>query len=565
MKRKLWGPLLCGVLLCSLFLLRVPAAAEGGTFGDGSWSWSLDGEGCLTIEGSGEMPNFSLGSRPWESHSGSIRSVKVSDGVTSIGEAAFSGCANLALTELPGGVTSIGVGAFQGCTGLREITLPESLRSVGDMAFRVCTGLTAVTFTGETAPGLGRDIFQECNELTMVCYPAGAPSYDATWVTRLGLNKTVPALPAYPVTVTSKGRGAAAAVPTFSPEGRDVLLTAEPESGWRLREWRVVSGNVMVSEGKFTMPDGAVEITAVFEELPAPPVHVHSWSQDWSVDAESHWHACGGCSQRRDMEAHTPGEWVTDREATYTEEGRRHRACTVCGYVLETEAVPTLPRPSGPDRDSGGGEDRDEGGFPPLTPRAEGGGVTVSPSRPEKGDTVTVRLRPRDGYETEGVSVTGPDGSALEVRENGNDGFTVTQPEGRVTVRASFRPVREPERTEEAGPFRDVRPGDWCFEAVRFVRENGLMDGYSDGRFGPDETLSRAQLAQILYNKEGRPEPGGEAAFSDVAADDWGAPAVRWAAGRGVAGGYGDGRLNPRGQATRAQAASMLKRFVELG
>lgn len=326
------------------------------------------------------------------------------------------------------------------------------------------------------------------------------------------------------------------------------------------------------------------------------------------------------------MEAHTPGEWVTDREATYTEEGRRHRACTVCGYVLETEAVPTLPRPSGPDRDSGGREDRDEGGFPPLTPRAEGGGVTVSPSRPEKGDTVTVRLRPRDGYETEGVSVTGPDGSALEVRENGNGGFTFTQPEGRVTVRASFRPVREPEEPEEPGPFRDVRPGDWCFEAVRFVRENGLMDGYSDGRFGPDETLSRAQLAQILYNKEGRPEPGSEAAFSDVAADAWCAPAVRWAAGRGVAGGYddgrfrpdapvtreqlaamlwryagspaasgepdfadgdetgayareavawaaetgvisgyGDGRLNPRGQATRAQAASMLKRFVELG
>lgn len=371
------------------------------------------------------------------------------------------------------------------------------------------------------------------------------------------------------------------------------------------------------------MPGEAVEIRAVFEELPAPPVHVHSWSPDWSADAESHWHACGGCSQRRDMEAHTPGEWVTDREATYTEEGRRHRACTVCGCVLETEAVPTLPRPSGPDRDSGGGEDRDEGGFPPLTPRAEGGGVTVSPSRPEKGDTVTVRLRPRDGYETEGVSVTGPDGNALEVRENGNGGFTFTQPEGRVTVRASFRPVREP---EEAGPFRDVRPGDWCFEAVRFVRENGLMDGYSDGRFGPDETLSRAQLAQILYNKEGRPEPGGEAAFSDVAADAWCAPAVRWAAGRGVAGGYsdgrfrpdapvtreqlaamlwryagspaasgepdfadgdetgayareavawaaetgvisgyGDGRLNPRGQATRAQAASMLKRFVELG
>lgn len=558
MKRKLWGPLLCGVLLCSLFLLRVPAAAEdvGGTFGDnGSWSWSLDGEDCLTIEGSGEMPNFSLGSRPWEEHSDSIRSVKVSDGVTSIGDyafascrdlalaelpsglrtigqaaffrcgdltltvlpdgvtsigdwafaycaelaltelpdgvtsiginafdscgdlaltelpsgltaigrAAFSGCGNLALTELPSGLCTIGDFAFSGCTSLALRELPSGLTSIGNCAFRSCAGLTAVTFTGETAPKLGRDIFFECNKLTMVCYPAGAPSYDAVWVMHLGLHKTVPALSAYPVTVTPEGRGAASADFVLAPVGQTVTLTAEPESGWRLREWQVVPDGVMVSEGQFTMPDGAVKITAVFEELPAPPVHVHSWSPDWSVDGESHWHACGGCSQRRDMEAHTPGEWVTDREATYTEEGRRHRACTVCGYVLETEAVPALPRPSGPDRDSGGGEDRDEGGFPPLTPRAEGGGVTVSPSRPEKGDTVTVRLRPRDGYEAEGVSVTGPDGSALEVRENGNGGFTFTQPEGRVTVRASFRPVREPEEPEEAGPFRDVRPGDWCF------------------------------------------------------------------------------------------------------
>lgn len=380
-------------------------------------------------------------------------------GVTSIGKRAFYDCTGLTLSALPSGVTSIGEAAFFGCTGLTEITLPESLESVEFWAFYACTNLTAVTFTGETAPTLGHryDVFRNCPKLTAVYYPAGARGYDDnTWVEQLGLSQSVEIVPGYSVTVSASGRGAASADFVLAPVGQTVTLTAEPESGWRLREWRVDPDSVTVSEDRFTMPGEAVEITAVFEELPAPPpVHVHSWSQDWSVDAESHWHACGGCSQRRDAAAHTPGEWVTDREATCTEEGRRHRACTVCGYVLETEAVPTLPRPSGPDRDSGGREDRDEGGFPP---RAEGGGVTVSPSRPEKGDTVTVRLRPKDGYETEGVSVTGPDGSALEVRENGNGGFTVTQPEGRVTVRASFRPVREPEEPEEAGPFRDVRP-----------------------------------------------------------------------------------------------------------
>ena len=64
-------------------------------------------------------------------------------------------------------------------------------------------------------------------------------------------------------------------------------------------------------------------------------------------------------------------------------------------------------------------------------------------------------------------------------------------------------------------PFSDVSEGDWYYEAVRFVQENGLMNGYSDGRFGANDTLSRAQLAQILFKKEGRPAVSG-GGFNDV-------------------------------------------------
>ena len=60
----------------------------------------------------------------------------------------------------------------------------------------------------------------------------------------------------------------------------------------------------------------------------------------------------------------------------------------------------------------------------------------------------------------------------------------------------AYQPIDRPWNN----PFSDVSEGDWYYEAVRFVHERGLMNGYSDGRFGPNDTLSRAQLAQILFN-----------------------------------------------------------------
>ena len=110
-------------------------------------------------------------------------------------------------------------------------------------------------------------------------------------------------------------------------------------------------------------------------------------------------------------------------------------------------------------------------------------------------------------------------------------------------------------------PFADVSEGSWYYEAVRFVQENGLMNGYSDGRFGADDTLSRAQLAQILFNREGRPGSDYLLDFSDVAGGAWYAEAVRWAAGQGIVGGYGNGTFRPNDPITREQLAVMLWRY----
>ena len=70
-------------------------------------------------------------------------------------------------------------------------------------------------------------------------------------------------------------------------------------------------------------------------------LHVHT-AGDWSSDADNHWHVCTDCTETFDLAAHTASDWITDKEATATEEGHRHKECTVCGRVLEEEDIETL-------------------------------------------------------------------------------------------------------------------------------------------------------------------------------------------------------------------------------
>jgi hypothetical protein len=97
---------------------------------------------------------------------------------------------------------------------------------------------------------------------------------------------------------------------------------------------------------------------------------------------------------------------------------------------------------------------------------------------------------------------------------------------------------------------------------VDFVLNEGLMEGMSDGTFQPDGTLTRAMLVQILYNKAGRPEvTAQEAPFTDVSLDAWYADAIVWGESTGVIEGYGDGTFGPEDYVTREQMAAMFWRY----
>lgn len=249
------------------------------------------------------------------------------------------------------------------------------------------------------------------------------------------------------------------------------------------------------------------------------------------------------------------GEVSTSASYTFTVTADR----TLVAVFEQDSVTPPDPGHTG----GGGGGIYVPPTYPPTVERpGEGGGTpSVTPSSPRQGDTVTVTPKPDEGYEVGKVTVTDQNGRPVEVTQKPDGAYTFTQPGGKVTIEVTYQPIDRPWNN----PFADVSEGDWYYEAVRFVQEQGLMDGYDDGQFKPGNDLSRAQLAQILFNKEGRPAAtGAELRFDDAdKISSYALEAMRWAVENGVLGGHDDGRLDPKGEATRAQAAQMLKNFVE--
>ena len=111
-------------------------------------------------------------------------------------------------------------------------------------------------------------------------------------------------------------------------------------------------------------------------------------------------------------------------------------------------------------------------------------------------------------------------------------------------------------------PYTDVKSSDWYHDGVHFCMENGLMNGYSDGSFKPAANTTRAMIATILYRLEGAPAVSGTA-FSDVAAGAYYHDAVLWAQANGVVKGYGDGTFGPDNAVTREQMAAILHRYAQ--
>ena len=188
----------------------------------------------------------------------------------------------------------------------------------------------------------------------------------------------------------------------------------------------------------------------------------------------------------------------------------------------------------------------------------DNGSVKVSPTRASKGSTVTVTVKPDEGYELDELTVTDKNGDSVKLTDKGDGKYTFKMPASKVTVEAVFTAAKV-----EGLPFTDVTSGDWFYDAVAYVYDKGMMEGTTDTTFAPTMNLTRSMIAQVLYNLEERPEAPGAAGFPDVAAGAWYADAVNWAAARGIVKGYDTGAFGPEDSVTREQLAAILYRYAQ--
>ena len=197
----------------------------------------------------------------------------------------------------------------------------------------------------------------------------------------------------------------------------------------------------------------------------------------------------------------------------------------------------------------------------PITVNSTAGGkVTASPSRAAAGTTVTLTVQPEAGRQLEQLTASDRSGKTLTLTDKGEGRYTFTMPSSAVTVTAAFRGGE----TAAALPFTDVAADSWYHDSVAYVYEKGLMGGTGDGLFAPDLTTSRAMIVTILYRLENSPAVTGAAGFTDVASGTWYTDAVAWADGNGIVTGYGDGRFGPEDTITREQMAVILYRTAKL-
>lgn len=215
-------------------------------------------------------------------------------------------------------------------------------------------------------------------------------------------------------------------------------------------------------------------------------------------------------------------------------------------------------------RNSGGGAPSGGGGGSAATEyavtvsTADNGSVAVSPKNAEKGDTVTVTVTPDEGYVLESLTVTDKDGDKVSTTKGEDGKYTFKMPASAVTVKAVFAE----EGTVSELPFEDVKVEQWFYEAVKYVYDNELMNGISATEFNPNGLLTRGTIAQVLFNLEGA-DADAAAVFDDVPADAWFADAVNWAAANNIVTGYGDGTFGPDNNITREQMAAILYRYAQ--
>ena len=352
----------------------------------------------------------------------------------------------------------------------------------------------------------------------------------------------------FTITVKTDSNGTASASPAKAVAGTTITLTATPNKGYHFKEWQVISGGVTIKDDKFLMPDSNVEVKAIFEK-DAPPAPT-----EFTITVTSGDNGTASASHAKAVVGTEITLTATPNKGYHIKEWQ-----VISGGVTIKDDKFTMPSANVEvkaifEKDTGGGG----GGYnPPVTYytlRFETGGGSDIPSVQGTYNTYidltkyvpTWRGHTFIGWYSERSLM------------NKVSGVYLTKD---MTVYALWRVDKNP--NTGANPFTDVSEKDWFYGDVMFVYENGLMLGTSKTLFSPHGTATRGMMATILWRMEGSPIPKGKNSFTDVEAGKWYADAITWTAENGIFAGYGKDKFGPDDPITREQLAAIFYRYAD--
>ena len=224
--------------------------------------------------------------------------------------------------------------------------------------------------------------------------------------------------------------------------------------------------------------------------------------------------------------------------------------------VKNDTIVVTYTKPSS---GSSGGSSSGKTTYKVTTSAVNNGGVNASPSNAEKGATITITLSPDKGYKLDKLTVTDGSGKTVSTVKKSDTVYTFTMPASAVKVGVSYVKATE---TPSETKFNDVSANDWFASAVDYVTGKGMMNGTADNTFSPKANTTRGMVVTVLYRLENQPSTSA-ASFTDVASGAYYANAVAWANANGIVSGYGSGKFGPNDKVTREQLAAILYRYAQ--
>ncbi len=455
--------------------------------------------------------------------------------LTKLPNSAFASCTSLENIELPASIKTIGTEAFSTCTSLQSVTLPENLEVLEQGAFFNCTSLSGKLQLPESLTNIGYRTFKGCTGLERIYITgsnlqnvsaeafAGVPLVTCDseemleWLTDRAGDGTKIRLQNYPISVSSepaKG-GSATASASIAAIGDRITLTATPNEGWLFEKWQ--PEELEITNNGFTMPDYAVNIQAIFkeEEKPTPP------------DPEE------------------PIKPVDPQPSVY-----------IINYDTDGGTLVGAPNP-----------DSATSGQEYKMPAANKSGNTLK-HWAIGGKTSNITANPGDVYtftaDTWVYAIWQPDNTNQPSGGGGGHRPSQTKPTETVKPTEPTQPGKPNAGNADniSSIFQDLQPGAWYSEAIAYVYAQGLMQGVAESEFAPNANLSRAMLAQIIYNMAGQPETTSNGSFADVADNAWYSKAISWANAQGVVTGYSLTEFAPNAEITREQLIVMLWRYA---